>query len=147
MEPRHPLSMALAALLCEVALGMAIGGCTYVPAPAPFADGALAVAARFPARRLQVVPAGTARIEVRVEGAGIPAGDVLAATLTPERTQAVFGGVPAGPKRVVAKALDAEGLPLATGEAAVTIVAGATVAARLRLALLEEVGQFELVLE
>lgn len=123
-------------------------GCTYVPAVEPWHDGALAVQARFPVgRRLQVIPEGTTRIEVRVVGSGIPADSVLAASLTPEKTQAIFTGVPAGPKQVTAKAFDAEGLVLAAGGTDVNIVPGATVAARIRLALLVDTGQFELVLE
>ncbi len=127
---------------------VAIGGCTYLPAVEAWEQGALAVQAHFPGgRRLQLIPEGTARIEVRVSGEGVPADSVLAATLTPEKSQAIFTGVPQGRKRVVAKAFDAEGLVLAAGDADVTIVAGATVAARLRLAMLVDSGQFELVLE
>lgn len=129
-------------------LVVAIGGCTYLPAVEAWQDGALAVQARFPGgRRLQLIPEGTTRIEVRVSGEGVSADSVLAATLTPDKTQTIFTGVPQGRKRVVAKAYDAEGLVLAAGESDVTIVAGATVAARLRLALLVDTGQFELVLE
>lgn len=135
-------------------LVVAIGGCTYVPAVEAWDEGALAVQARFPGaptptggRTLQLIPEGTARIEVRVSGEGVPADSVLAATLTPDKTQAIFTGVPQGRKLVVAKAFDQEGLVLAAGDADVTIVAGATVAARLRLALLVDTGQFELVLE
>lgn len=150
--------------LCSALLSVLVvltGGCTYLPAVEAWDEGALAVQARFPGlqphangvqarsngRRLQVIPEGTSRIEVRVSGEGVPADAVLAANLSPERTQAVFSGVPAGRKRVVAKAFDREGLVLAAGESEVTIVAGATVAARLRLELLVDTGQFELVLE
>ena len=134
------------ALLGLLMLGL--GGCEHLPASTAWDDGALALQARFPGeRRLQLIPEGTTHIEVRVSGEGVPADSVLAASLTPDKTQAIFTGVPAGRKRVAAKAFDAEGLVLAAGETDVTIVAGATVAARLRLALLVDTGQFELVLE
>lgn len=127
---------------------LALGGCTYLPAAEGWTQGALAVEARFPGpRRLQLVPEGTARIEVRVSGAGVPADAVPTATLLPGKSQAFFTGLPAGDKRVAAKAFDAEGLVLAAGESAVTVVAGATVAARLRMVLLVDTGQLELVLD
>lgn len=138
-------------------LGLAavlLGGCTYLPASDAWSAGALAVQARFPAsssapggRRLQVIPEGAVRIEVRVSGEGVPADSVLAAQLTPDRSQTIFTGVPQGRKRVAAKAFDAGGLVLAAGQTEVSIVAGATVAARLRMALLSDTGLFELVLE
>jgi hypothetical protein len=124
-------------------------GCIYVTPTQALADGQLVLQARFPAaqRRIQVIPEGTRRIEVRVTGEGIPADSVLAATLEPEKSRATFANVPAGTKAVVAKAYDADGAVLAAGGADVSIVAGATVMARIRLDLLTDEGNFELVLE
>lgn len=121
-------------------------GCVYVPAMDDWTDGGIVVRAQFP-RLIQIIPEGTQRIEVRVSGEGIPTGAVLVAALTPGETQATFRGVPAGTKVVVAKAFDAGGNPLAIGSSEVQIVAGATVTARVRLALTEETGRFHLVLE
>ena len=135
--------------LVAVILACALGACSYVTPTAAWTDGRLALAARFPQaqRALQVIPEGTQRIEVRVTGAGIPQDAVLAATLTPDKTQATFADVPEGPKQVTAKAYDGDGAVVAAGSAQVTIVAGATVLARIRLALLTDEGNFELVLE
>lgn len=132
----------LMALICS-------SGCIYVTPTQAFPDGQLVLQAKFPAaqRRIQVIPEGTRRIEVRVTGEGIPADSVLAATLEPQKSQATFANVPAGPKAVVAKAYDADGAILAAGGADVSIVAGATVMARIRLELLTDEGNFELVLE
>lgn len=121
-------------------------GCAYEAPHDDWVQGDLVMQARFP-RGVQIIPAGTQRIEIRVSGDGIPLGAVLAATLTPDRTMATFSGVPAGNKTVVAKAFDAEGAVLAAGASEVTIVAGATVAARIRLDLLNDNGQFQLILE
>jgi hypothetical protein len=133
-----------------IALGLyATTGCTYVTPAQIQANGQLIFKANFAtaARHVQVIPEGTQRIEVRVTGDGIPADSVLAATMTPQKTQATFANVPAGAKHVVAKAYDAEGAILAGGSTDVTIVAGATVLARIRLDLLTDEGNFELVLE
>lgn len=133
-----------------ILLGLCITmGCTYVTPVQGWNDGRLVFTARFPAstRHVQVIPEGTQRIEVRVTGVGIPADSVLAATLTPQKTQATFADVPQGTKTVMAKAYDAEGAILAAGSADVTIVAGATVLAHIRLQLLTDEGNFELVLE
>lgn len=133
-----------------IALGLAgTLGCTYVTPTPAWTDGQLMLAARFPTatRHVQVIPEGTQRIEVRVTGAGIPADSVLAATLTPDKSSATFAGVPEGPKQVVAKAYDGEGAILAAGSSDVTIVAGATVTTTIRLDLLTDEGNFELVLQ
>lgn len=138
----HACRPALAGLL------LALPGCAYVPAVRAWDDGAIAIQARFPrARTLAGVPAGTRQIELRVVGEGVPDDAVLAATLTPERTHALFASVPAGPKRITAKAYDGDAQVLAVGQADVAIVAGATVAARLQLLQTADTGQFELVLE
>lgn len=122
-------------------------GCTYYPATPDWTEGDLVIRGRFPERQVQAIPDTTDRIEVRVSGEGIPKGSVLSATLTPEQSQAHFAGVPAGDKTVVVKAYSAEGEVLAAGSSPVSIVAGATVAARIRLTLLTDDGQFQLVLE
>jgi len=124
-------------------------GCTYVTPAQIQPNGQLVFKANFMTaqRHVQVIPEGTERIEVRVTGEGIPTDSVLAATMTPTKTQATFANVPAGAKNVVAKAYDAEGAILAAGTTDVTIVAGATVLARIRLDLLTDEGNFELVLE
>ncbi|MNS44549.1 hypothetical protein D3C72_769940 [compost metagenome] len=131
-----------------VGLTMLVGtGCVY-HAPVAGWDGALAVQARFPeGRRVQVIPVGTRRIEVRVTGAGIPTDSVFAATLTPDRSQVTFSGVPSGAKTIAAKAYGDDDTILAAGGTDVQIVPGATVLARIRLTLLTDEGQFELVLE
>ena len=133
-----------------IALGLYVAtGCTYVTPAPPNASGQLVFKASFAAaaRHLQLIPEGTQRIEVRVTGEGIPADSVLAATMTPQKTQATFANVPAGAKNVVAKAYDAEGAILAGGSTDVSIVAGATVLARIRLDLFTDEGNFALVLE
>lgn len=123
-------------------------GCTYYPATADWSNGQLVMRANFPtARKVQIIPEGTTRIEVRVTGEGIPAGSVLGATLTPDQTEARFVGVPAGAKTIDVRAFDAEGTPVAMGSSALTVIAGATVAAHIRLSLLTDNGQFQLVLE
>lgn len=130
------------------ALGVVLAGCAYVEPVSAWTDGVVAVQANFtPARALAAVPVGTRRIAVRVTGVGVPEDAVLAATLTPEHSRAVFTDVPAGLKQVVAKAYDGEGQVLAVGQAALTIVPGAIVAARLRLELTGDGGQFALVLQ
>ncbi|MDB5101757.1 MAG: hypothetical protein JWM80_6178 [Cyanobacteria bacterium RYN_339] len=128
---------------------VAVSGCTYVTSAQVWHDGRLVFKANFPTaqRHVQVIPEGTQRIEVRVTGEGIPADSVLAATMTPQKTQATFANVPAGAKNVVAKAYDAEGAIVAAGSTDVNIIAGATVLARIRLDLLTDEGNFELVLE
>ncbi len=126
---------------------LGVTGCTYYPATPDWTDGELIMRARFPARAVQAIPDTTDRIEIRVSGEGIPKGSVLSASLTPEQTQAHFTGVPAGDKTVVVKAYSAEGEVVAAGSSPVTIVAGATVAARIRLSLTTDEGQFQLILE
>lgn len=126
---------------------LGVMGCTYYPATPEWTDGDLVMRARFPTRQVQAIPDTTQRIEVRVSGEGIPRGSVLSATLTPDQSQAHFAGVPAGEKTVVVKAYRAEGEVVAAGSSPVTIVAGATVAARIRLSLLTDSGQFQLILE
>lgn len=136
----------IAQLLIGLSL-LGVTGCTYYPATPDWTDGELVMRARFPDRAIQAIPDTTDRIEVRVSGEGIPKGSVLSATLTPEQTLAHFTGVPAGDKTVVVKAYSAEGEVVAAGSSPVTIVAGATVAARIRLALTTDEGQFQLILE
>lgn len=126
---------------------LGLTGCTYYPAAPDWTEGDLVMRARFSPRQVQTIPDTAERIEVRVSGEGIPKGSVLSAILTPEQTQAKFAGVPAGDKTVVVKAYDAEGMVVAAGSSPVTIVAGATVAARIRLNLLTDEGQFQLILE
>jgi len=136
--------------IAQVLIGwsmLGLVGCTYYPATPDWTEGDLVMQARFPQRQVQTIPDTTDRIEVRVSGEGIPKGAVLSAILTPEQTQAHFAGVPAGEKTVVVKAFSAEGEVLAAGSSPVTIVAGATVAARIRLSLLTNDGQFQLILE
>jgi hypothetical protein len=133
-----------------IAIGLAAApGCTYVTPAQAWQNGQLVFKANFPTaqRHVQVIPEGTQRIEVRVTGEGIPADSVLAATMTPQKTQATFANVPAGAKNVVAKAYDTEGAILAAGSTDISIIAGATVLARIRLDLLTDEGNFELVLE
>jgi hypothetical protein len=127
----------------------AVSGCTYVTPAQAWHEGRLSFQANFRTadRHVQVIPEGTERIEVRVTGDGIPEDSVLAATMTPQKSQATFANVPAGAKYVVAKAYDAEGAILAAGSTDVTIIAGATVLARIRLDLLTDEGNFQLVLE
>ena len=123
-------------------------GCTYYPPLPDWGDGELVMQAAFANNRTtQVIPEETRQIEVRVKGEGIPDGAVLFATLTPQNTQVKFSAVPAGNKEVTVKAFDASGTLLAAGSSRVAIVAGATVASRIRLSLLNDSGQFELVLE
>lgn len=126
---------------------LGLTGCTYYPATSDWTDGDLVMRARFPGLSVQAIPDTTDRIEIRVSGEGIPKGSVLSATLTPLQTQAHFAGVPAGEKTVVVKAYSAEGEVVAAGSSPVTIVAGATVAARIRLNLTTDEGQFQLILE
>lgn len=128
-------------------MSLVLAGCTYYPATSDWIAGDLVMRARFPDRQVQTIPDTTQWIEVRVSGEGIPKGAVLSAILTPEQSQAHFSGVPAGDKSVVVKAFGADGEVLAAGSSPVTIVAGATVAARIRLSLLTDSGQFQLILE
>lgn len=125
-----------------------LAGCTYY-APLPdWNDGDLIMQAQFPAAiQTQAIPEGTQYIEIRVSGEGIPKGAILSARLTPTQTQVTFTGVPVGSKSVAVKAFDSEGAILATGTSEVGIVPGATVATRVRLNLLNDSGQFHLILE
>lgn len=138
--------------MCRNAVAVAalcyfLAGCVYVDGNLGN-EGTLAVAARFPAGRIvAVIPDNTSRIEVRVTGAGIPENAVLSASLTPERSGYRFQTVPAGPKTVNVKAFGATDELLATGTSQVLIVAGATVAARIRLDPVADMGNFSLVLE
>jgi hypothetical protein len=124
----------------------ALSGCFYDSPQDPWTGGTFVMQVRFPKQAL-MIPEDTARIEVRMTGQGIPSVAVLSAQLTPEKTQATFTGVPSGPKKVVAKAFDGEGEVLAAGSSEVTIVAGATVATRIRLNMLTDDGRFQLILE
>jgi hypothetical protein len=135
--------------MLSVLIGMtcwSTSGCAYEAPLDDWVQGDLVMQARFP-RQIQIIPTGTQRIEIRVSGEGVPKGAVLAATLTPDQTMATFTGVPAGKKTVVAKAFDSHGAVLAAGASDVTIIAGATVAARIRLGLLNDGGEFQLILE
>lgn len=125
---------------------IALSGCFYESPMDSWTDGAVVMQAKFP-RQSMIIPDSTNRIEVRMTGQGIPDGAVLSAYLSPEKTQVTFSGVPSGPKTVVAKAFDPDGEVIAIGSSEVIIVAGATVATRIRLNLLIDDGQFQLVLE
>lgn len=125
---------------------IALSGCYYESPMDPWTDGAVVMQAKFPRKSL-MIPDGTSRIEVRMTGQGLPSGAVLSAHLSPEKSQVTFTGVPSGPKNVVAKAFDSDGEVIAIGSSPVTIVAGATVTTRIRLNLLVDDGQFQLILE
>lgn len=137
-----PIAQLLISTTC-----LGLMGCTYYPGTPDWTEGDLVMRARFPERQAQAIPDTTQRIEVRVSGEGIPKTSVLSATLTPDQTLTHFAGVPAGAKLVAVKAYSADGAVVAVGSSPVTVVAGATVAARIRLSLLSDDGQFQLILE
>ncbi|MBI6545633.1 MAG: hypothetical protein HY692_02500, partial [Cyanobacteria bacterium NC_groundwater_1444_Ag_S-0.65um_54_12] len=148
MWPGIPISKLATRILLGASVLAIPTACSADPATLHLSGGSLLLRANFPVRRAtQIIPVDTSRIEIRLTGTGIPKDAVLAAILTPERSQATFGDVPMGPKSVMAKAFDAQDVPLAFGNTAVVIVPGAMVAARVRLALLTDNGQFQLVLE
>lgn len=129
--------------------GVALGGCTGLPTGS--LGGRLSFAARFPvpavAFRLLVIPDATRSISVRVTGDRIPAGAVLAATLTADKPSVTFEGVPPGWKAVAAKCHDANEAILAQGETTVLIESMRTATATILLQPESEEGGFNLVLQ
>ena len=115
-------------------------------------SGRLQLGARFArpaagARQVLVIPDKTAKIIIRVSGDRIPAGSVLAATLTPTQSTTTFEAVPSGPKTINAKCYDADDAVLATGEINVVIIPSKTISAQLRLQPLSDEGGFNLVIQ
>ena len=116
--------------------------------------GRIAFAAAFPAPKLatqgfraQIIPDGTTKIVVRVTGERIPVGTVMSATMTPTKPSVLFKGVPIGAKTITARAMDENDAVMAQGETMVTIIAGRTVEARLKMDMTSEDGRFVLILQ